>query len=245
MNVSERLQRAEEIIAAGLDEAGTAEILGLLGVTNFPLETLNEITVYSEYLPKATEYGFTDNQRYLHFLWDVFDRSPMCINARFALPFRRLIAHALFPRCGKNLVIEEGVRFNFGQGIEVGDNVLMNRGCFLDSKGGIELRNSAGLAEQVIIFTHGHSQSDHPTRTYSKVTIEEYALVYTGAMIMPGVTVGAEAIVAARSVVTHDVEPGMLVAGMPARVIRERDRDGKHGAELNHIWFRDGMWQED
>ena len=245
MNTADRLQRAEQIIAGGVDASGAAEILGLIGIDGFPLETLSELTLYSECLPKAVEYGFTDHQRYLHFLWDAFDRCPMCLNAVFAVPFRRAIAKSLFRRVGKNLIVEEGVRFNFGQGIECGDGVFMNRGTYLDAKGGIELRDGSALAEQVTIFTHAHSQSDHVIRSYAKVTVEEYAIIYAGSMIMPGVTIGAEAVVAARSLVTHDVEPGMMVAGSPAKPLHECDHRGRHGAELDHVWLLDGRFQDE
>jgi len=47
----------------------------------------------------------------------------------------------------------------------------------------------------------------------------------------------AEAIVASGSMVTHDVPPNMVVAGSPAKVIRERKSEGKHGDELDHLWL--------
>ena len=55
--------------------------------------------------------------------------------------------------------------------------------------------------------------------------------------IFPGVRVGREAIVASGALVTHDVPAGMVVAGMPAQVLRERQTDGRHGDELDHIWL--------
>ena len=105
------------------------------------------------------------------------------------------------------------------------------------SKGGIELGNFVALAEDVRIFTHSHSESSHMEREYHKVVIEDYAKIYAGATILPGVTVGKEAIVASGSMVTHDVPPNMVVAGSPAKVIRERKSEGKHGDELDHLWL--------
>jgi len=54
---------------------------------------------------------------------------------------------------------------------------------------------------------------------------------------MPGVTIGTQAIVAAGSMVNQNVPPNMVVAGMPARIIRERKNEGRSGDELDHIWL--------
>jgi len=110
MTIDDRLGAAEKIITAGIDEKGTADLLELMGVSNFPMETLSELSLYSEYLPKASEYGYTKSQRFLHFLWDALDKSPICLNASFSIPMRRIIAKALFRRCGKNFIAEENVR---------------------------------------------------------------------------------------------------------------------------------------
>lgn len=93
------------------------------------------------------------------------------------------------------------------------------------------------LAEDVRIFTHGHSEAAHLERSYAPVRIGNYAKVYSGAVILPGVTVGDEALVASHALVSHDVPPGMVVAGIPAKVVRERRSEGRHGADLEHIWL--------
>ena len=61
--------------------------------------------------------------------------------------------------------------------------------------------------------------------------------IYTGAIIFPGVTIGEQAIVAANSIVSQDVPPNTVVAGSPAKVVRERKTEGKTGDELDHIWL--------
>ena len=115
--------------------------------------------------------------------------------------------------------------------------MFFNRGVFLDTKGGVHLGNSVALAEDVRIFTHTHSEASHIARTYGRVVVEDYAKIYAGATIMPGVTVGSQAIVAAGSMVNQNVPPNMVVAGTPARVIRERKTEGHEGDALDHIWL--------
>ena len=100
-----------------------------------------------------------------------------------------------------------------------------------------EAIRKAALAEDVRVFSHGHSESSHMERSYAPVTIGDYVKVYSGATILPGVTIGAQAIVAAGSLVNRDVPPNMVVAGTPAKVIRERRTGGRSGEELDHLWL--------
>jgi acetyltransferase-like isoleucine patch superfamily enzyme len=243
MNVLERLDAVEHCLDTGLDAFGLSEILNILGATSFPKELIPEIHLYGEYLPKVEELGFNPEQRYLHFLWDCLDRLPIGLVVDFALPFRRMIARRLFKGCGEHFVAEQNVQFNFGQNIEVGSNVFINRNVFMDSKGGIEIGDFCGLGENVVIFTHSHSESVHDIRSYAKVTIGSYVKVYSNSMIMPGVTIGKQAIVAAMSLVNKDVPPNTVVAGIPACPVRERKNEGRNGMELNHIWLRNGAFQ--
>jgi acetyltransferase-like isoleucine patch superfamily enzyme len=232
-----KLEEAEEIIKSGLDIKGTQRILELLDGPAFPEEALEGLKLYSELLPMGCEHPFTAKQRRLHFLWDTFDRLPSSLFVPFSIPFRRLIAEHLFRKCGVGFIAEENVTFNFGQHIEVGDFVFFNRGVYLDSKGGITIGNYVALTENVKVFTHNHSESSHMVREYRPVVIGDYAKIYTGATILPGVTIGEQAIVASQSLVTENVPPNMVVAGMPAKVVRERKTEGRTGDDLDHIWL--------
>ena len=231
------INKIEAIIHNGLDTQGTRHIMKLLQGPDYTKEFLEGMSLYSELLPISQERPFTQEQRYLHFLWDAFDKLPICLNATFGILFRRLIAERLFKKCGVGFIAEENFRFNFGQNIEIGDFVFVNRGAFIDSKGGVIIGNHVGITEDVRIFTHSHSESSHMTREYSPVVIRDYAKIYTGAVILPGVTVGEQAIVASHSLVTKDVPANTLVAGMPAQTVRARKTEGKYGDELDHIWL--------
>jgi acetyltransferase-like isoleucine patch superfamily enzyme len=206
---------------------------------------LAQVKIYSEYLPKAADTPFSDEQRFLHFLWDVFERSPLSLATNFAIPFRRMIAKKLFLHCGKNFYAEANIRFNFGQYLSVGDDVFFNAGTFIDSKGGVTIGDAAGIGEFVRIFTHTHSESNHTERTYAPVSIGDYAKIYTGAMIFPGVSIGEQAIVAGGAVVTKDVPPNTVVAGIPAKAIRPRKNEGRCREALNHVWLYNGAFQDE
>lgn len=236
------LSKTEEIINKGITKDGVIEILNTLKCS-FPFEVLDEIQLYGDYLPKNQEVMFSQEKRYLHFLWDVLDKSPMCLIANFAIPFRRILAQKLFKSCGKNFIAEENVRFNVPDNIEIGDNVFLNKGTFIDSKGGIILGNSIGIGEGVTIFTHSHAEQDHSLRTYAPVIVKDYAKIYSNVTIFPGVTIGKQAIVAACSLLDKSVEENTLVAGIPAKKLRDRKNFDKNGDELNHSWLHNNEFQ--
>ncbi|AJG97583.1 transferase [Clostridium beijerinckii] len=240
--IDELLNEVEIIVNKGINKEGVIEILNSLKCY-FPYEILDEMKLYGDYLPKNNELGFSKEKRYLHFLWDVLDKSPMCLISNFAIPYRQMLAKKLFKSCGKNFIAEENVRFNVPDNIEIGDNVFLNRGTFLDSKGGVVLGNSVTLTEGVTIFTHSHEEHDHESRTYAKVTIKDYAKIYSNSTILPGITVEKQSIVAACSLVSENVKENTMVAGVPAKPIRERKTLNRSGEELKHIWLNNSEFQ--
>ena len=154
LKIGERLSAIKTILDSGPDATGTCEVLELLGAGSLSSDILSELKLYSECLPMVEEVGYTAPQRYMHFLWDALDKLPTSIIVDLSIPFRRILAKRLFASCGRNFIAEENVRFNFPQNLEVGDDVFLNRGVFLDTKGGVTLGNYVGLAEDVQIFTH-------------------------------------------------------------------------------------------
>lgn len=237
------LYEIEDIIGGGINKDGVINILDILKCP-FPIEILDEAKLYGDYLPKNSENEFSEQKRYLNFLWDALDKSPMCLIANFAIPFRRILANKLFKSCGKNFIAEENVHFNVPDNIEIGDDVFLNKGTLIDSKGGIKIGNSVGIGENVVIFTHSHSEDDHSSRTYAPVIIEDYAKIYSNSTILPGVTIESQGIVAACSLVNKDVEKNTLVIGSPAKKIRDRKNLDNNERQLKHIWLHNGKFQD-
>ena len=240
-----QLKTVENIINAGLDANGLNNIFKIIGAPTYDVEMLDSFKLWTDYMPLSETQPYTTEERFLHVLWDTIDRVPLSNNLDFALPLRRMIAKKLFRGCGENFICETNVRFNFGTNLKLGRDVHFNQGCYFDTKGGIEFGDFAMTAEFVMIFSHNHSESDHSSRTYEKVVIGPYAKLGSRCIIMPGVTIGEGAQVAAGAIVTRDVEPYTTVAGAPAKPIRPRRTDGKVGAELNHYYFLNRAYQKD
>ena len=239
--MEDNLSKVAELLAGELTADKAVEILKELGVYGLDADGIKGFKLWGDYLPKGRETPYTDEQRYLHILWECLDRSPYAINVAFAIPFRAMIAKRLFKRCGDGFVANEGCRFNYGHLIEVGDNVSWNHGCYVDSKGGVAFGNFSVMTEYAKIFTHSHSEGDHEHRDYSPVVIGEYAKIYTAATILGGVKIGTGAIVATGSIVTKDVPDFTVVAGIPAKVLR--DRRSKDVGEYNQYMFPDKDFQ--
>lgn len=107
--------------------------------------------------------------------------------------------------------------------IRIGDNVNVQMNCFLDGRGGITIGNNVDLTPGVRILTEQHDIDSPSYDTVKKaVVIHDHVVVGSWALILPGVTVGEGAVIAAGSVVTRNVDPYTMVAGNPA--VRKRDR---------------------
>ena len=118
-----------------------------------------------------------------------------------------------------------------GRETTVGRNVFINQNCTLYDLGGIDIGDDVMIGPNVSIITSGHPIS--PTERRSGVVakpirIERNVWIAAGAIIIGGVTIGENSVVAAGAVVTKDVPANTLVGGNPARVIRsiagEEDR---------------------
>lgn len=111
---------------------------------------------------------------------------------------------------------------NFGKFIRLGHNVFINHACSFLDLGGITLEDGVMVAPRVNITseTHPVEASRRKTLVPRAVLVKKSAWIGVAATIMPGVTVGENAVVAAGAVVTEDVPANALVAGVPARVLR-------------------------
>jgi acetyltransferase-like isoleucine patch superfamily enzyme len=112
-------------------------------------------------------------------------------------------------------------------GLEVGADCFLGDECLLDLAEGIRMEEHVTLAERVLVLTHTNvGYHDHPLQAHfpasaAPVVLERGCFVGASATILPGLTIGRESFVAAGSVVTEDVPPRTLVAGVPARRVRE------------------------
>lgn len=137
---------------------------------------------------------------------------------------------------GKNVRCEKGFRiYNGHSQIELGDDVylsdsLLNAG---DNLGKIIIEDAVFFGHHVQVFARGHDYRKYGVERQLSVTekpvhIKYGAWVGSGAIILPGVTIGENSVIGAGSVVTKNVPAYAIYAGNPARLIKRiKDRGGK------------------
>jgi maltose O-acetyltransferase len=108
--------------------------------------------------------------------------------------------------------------------LHLGSHVYIGKDCFLDLSAPLTIGDRVTIAMRVTILTHFDGGQSAAAEYYSKeklpVRIEVGAYIGAGAILLPGVTVGANAIVAAGAVVNRDVQAEMVVGGVPSREIK-------------------------
>lgn len=110
----------------------------------------------------------------------------------------------------------------FGKLTRVGKEVFVNFGCTFLDQGGVTLEDGVFIGPEAKIITENHPEEPALRHTLSvkPVIIRRNAWIGAGAVILPGVTIGENAIVAAGAVVTKNVPDNTVVAGVPAKILR-------------------------
>lgn len=111
-----------------------------------------------------------------------------------------------------------------GLNIIIGANVFINQGCHFMDMGGITIGDDVMIGPKVNLVSAGHPVSPSERRNgivAKPITIGNNVWIGAAATILPGVTVGDDAVIAAGAVVSRDVPAGTMAAGVPARVLKQ------------------------
>lgn len=156
-----------------------------------------------------------------------------------------------FKFLGENVIFEKGVLVFHSENINLGNNIYIGhysilkgyykndmtigrntwigQYCFFHSAGGIEIGENVGIGPYVKILTSVHMEEgrDKPIvfseLDFKKVVIEKNCDLGVGTVILPGVTIGEGSQIGAGSVVSKDIPPYSIAAGVPAKVLRMRN----------------------
>lgn len=110
-----------------------------------------------------------------------------------------------------------------GKNIRLGERVFLNSGCRFQDQGGITIGDDALIGHNAVIATLNHDLDPamRATTVPKPVVIGDSVWIGANATVLPGVTIGDGAVVAAGAVVTQDVPPRTIVGGVPAKRLRD------------------------
>jgi acetyltransferase-like isoleucine patch superfamily enzyme len=136
------------------------------------------------------------------------------------------------------VVIYAGAEMRCPENIAIHSNTIIGNKATLDGRAGITIGHQVNLSSEVAIWTvqHDPQAADFGVKS-GRVMVHDYAWLSFRSVILPGVTIGEGAVVAACAVVTKDVEPYTIVAGIPAKKIGERNRDLNYTLAEGYIPF--------
>ena len=140
--------------------------------------------------------------------------------------FRQAWLRALGVRIGANTSIFMGTTVFAPKSLVIGDRCLIAERCVVDARGGITLEDDVVLGSDVHLRTAEHDPSSPEfVARYDPIHIRRYGWLGTRSTVLGGVTVGYGGVVAACALATKDIADYIIVGGVPAKPIAERNRD--------------------
>jgi maltose O-acetyltransferase len=141
---------------------------------------------------------------------------------------RRSMLEDILGGIGDNVIIWTPFNCIYGENIYLGNHVFFNLNCMIIDNNRVEIGDHGMVGPGVQIYTAAHpldaESRDQGWEETRPVTIGNSVWIGGSAILLPGVTIGDQSVIGAGAVVTKDVPARVVVAGNPARIIREIDR---------------------
>lgn len=154
------------------------------------------------------------------------------------LPFHtiRILSLRIFKaEIGTKVGLYRGFEVRSPWKLRIGSNTIIGHNALLDARKELTIGNNVNISNEVMIWTLHHDYNDPDfSNAGAPVVIEDYVWLCSRAIILPGVTIGKGAVVAAGAVVTRNVLPYTVVGGVPAKPIGTRNQNLKYNLG-NHI----------
>jgi acetyltransferase-like isoleucine patch superfamily enzyme len=139
---------------------------------------------------------------------------------------RECLSEITGSRIDKSTRIFPPFHTNFGRFITLGKNVFINHACSFLDLGGIIIEDDVLIGPRVNIISESHplDPADRQTLLLKQVIIKRNAWIGAAVTILPGVTIGENAVIAAGAVVTKDVPANTIAGGVPAKHIKSLEQ---------------------
>ena len=143
-------------------------------------------------------------------------------NAADAAEVRRLLSQIIGAEVDESVAVFSPLYINYGKHTKIGKNVFINFDCVFLDLGGITIEDNVLIAPKVSLLSEGHpiSPDNRQSLVPGPIHIKRNSWIGAGATILPGVTIGENAVVAAGAVVSKDVPANAIVGGVPSKIIK-------------------------
>lgn len=131
------------------------------------------------------------------------------------------LIHRLFSEVGEGSRIVAPMTIVHGDKVRIGRNAIVMPNSLMMASGTITIEDNVQVAAYVKLISNNHDPYDRMILTCMPVVLKRNCWIGAGAVILPGVTVGENSIVGAGSVVTKDVPDNTVVAGNPAKFVKQ------------------------
>lgn len=163
---------------------------------------------------------------------------------------KQKILEELFYQIGENVNIRAPFHVDYGSQMIIGNNFFANFDCIFLDVSPIVIGNNVMMGPRVGLYTATHPLTadvrNQGLESGQLILIEDNVWIGGGSTINPGVTVGENSIIASGSVVTKDVPRNSIVAGTPAKVLRQiNEDDHKHWNEMANNYYFDTQGNEE
>ena len=165
-----------------------------------------------------------ERDAYANELFQEAVRIGMELNTKYHTPeeLREIMGRLIGKQVDRSFRMFPPFYTDFGKNITIGKDVFINSGCHFQDQGGIEIGDGALIGHNVVLATINHDLNPKENRKnhYAAIKIGAHVWIGSNATVLPGVTIGDYAVVAAGAVVTQDVPAMTVVGGVPARVLK-------------------------
>lgn len=142
-----------------------------------------------------------------------------------SLHLRRFVYRSLGLKMGRKNVFHYGTELRDVENIQIGNGCIIGDNALLDGRSRLVLGNNVNISSNVSIYTLQHDHRDPDFRCIGgKVVIGDRVWLGSNIVVLPGVTIGEGAVCCAGCVVTKDVPPYTIVAGIPAKKVNVRSQ---------------------
>ncbi|MFM2359229.1 MAG: hypothetical protein RLY16_1222 [Bacteroidota bacterium] len=163
----------------------------------------------------------------LKLIWEVvadtIQKNAALNTAQSVDEIRRILSEIIEQDIDSSTTIFVPFYTNFGKHIKIGKQVFINHACSFLDLGGITIDDNVLIGPKVNLITENHpiDPQQRKSLVLNRVHIKKNAWLGAGVTVLPGVTIGENAIVAAGAVVTADVADNTIVGGIPAKLLKQ------------------------